>query len=216
MMKQSKGFSLVELLVILVVMAILVALLLPFLGSIRASAEQTKCVSNLRNIAVAIRLYAQEHNNRLPELTWDRQYEQLELLGPYLQITSYDGSGNLQVHSDEVLHCPAATAENSGAHWPYFTLENDRGAFYTDYKLNDFSEFNDAGVQTGGISGWNVGLFEKPSLVVLAIDIDWSPSGRHNGKNNLVFLDGHIESLTIEQSKAADPAGNAPWYRWGM
>src|SRR5262245_54641015 len=60
------GFTLVELLVVIAVVAILAALLLPTLARAKEEARQTKCASNLRQIALAVMLYADDHEDRFP------------------------------------------------------------------------------------------------------------------------------------------------------
>jgi prepilin-type N-terminal cleavage/methylation domain-containing protein len=60
------GFTLVELLVVIAIIALLVAVLLPVLGRARAAGNAIKCASNLRNIAQALLMHAQEHKQTLP------------------------------------------------------------------------------------------------------------------------------------------------------
>lgn len=60
------GFTLVELLVVLGVIALLAALLLPALAAAREKGRRAACLSNLRQIGLAIRLYAEEHEGRIP------------------------------------------------------------------------------------------------------------------------------------------------------
>ncbi len=60
------GFTLIELLVVIAVMAILAALLLPALAKAKSSGRCAACVSNLRQVGVAIHLYAQDYRGRMP------------------------------------------------------------------------------------------------------------------------------------------------------
>lgn len=63
---RSRGFSLVECLACLAVIAILAAVLIPALGRARASAQSVKCLSNQRQIALAIISAAQDQGNVYP------------------------------------------------------------------------------------------------------------------------------------------------------
>ncbi len=61
------GFTLVELLVVIAVIAILAALLMPAFSSAKQKAGQTRCFGNLRQLALSIQLYSADHQGRLPE-----------------------------------------------------------------------------------------------------------------------------------------------------
>ena len=62
-MKAKRAFTLIELLVVIAIIAILAALLLPSLNGGKASAKRVACVSNERQINLAVRLYADEHGD---------------------------------------------------------------------------------------------------------------------------------------------------------
>jgi prepilin-type processing-associated H-X9-DG protein len=62
---------LIELLVVIAIIAILAAILFPVFGKAREKARQTKCLSNEKQIALAIAMYSQENEEKLPPLaTW--------------------------------------------------------------------------------------------------------------------------------------------------
>jgi prepilin-type N-terminal cleavage/methylation domain-containing protein len=60
------AFTLIELLVVITVITLLAAMLLPAMTSAREKGRRTVCLSNLRQIGIAIQLYAQDNDGRIP------------------------------------------------------------------------------------------------------------------------------------------------------
>lgn len=65
-MRRNTGFTLIELLVVIAVIAILMGILLPVLGRAREHAKAVACKSNLRQIGLAMHLYVQDYEFKVP------------------------------------------------------------------------------------------------------------------------------------------------------
>lgn len=72
------GFTLVELLIVIAIIAVLIAILLPALNRAREAAHSTACLSNLRQMGVAVVLYAHDNHNYIVPQRFHLGYFQLE------------------------------------------------------------------------------------------------------------------------------------------
>jgi len=66
MRRSAIAFTLIELLVVIAIIAILAAVLLPVFAQARESARKTQCMSNLRQMGLAIQMYLQDADETMP------------------------------------------------------------------------------------------------------------------------------------------------------
>jgi prepilin-type N-terminal cleavage/methylation domain-containing protein len=108
---ENTGFTIVELLVVIAVVAALLAILIPGLGKAKAMAKRMKCASNLRQIDVAMRLYLSDNKD-----TYPCAMDPLDPNAPNLWLWMGRGwrgfiepylSEKIDVNNPSVLLCPA-------------------------------------------------------------------------------------------------------------
>lgn len=85
-MQKRKGFTLIELLVVIAIIAILAAILFPVFAQARSKARQTTCTSNMKQVGLAMLMYAQDYDQTLPVYgSFSETYQVAAKLTPYIK-----------------------------------------------------------------------------------------------------------------------------------
>ena len=122
------AFTLIELLVVIAIIAVLAALLLPVLGRAKEAGRSTVCISNLHQTGLALQIYVDGNNNRLPVMR-DRAAgtnQPATNAPPSVEVVLKSELGNTNV-----LRCPSDRAEifeTTGSSYSWNSLLNGQNA----------------------------------------------------------------------------------------
>lgn len=170
------AFTLVELLVVLALIGLLAALLMPMLARVKEAGRATACLSNLRQIGLALQIYVSENDNRMPVMRDRLPGTNAPPPGtpPSVDVVLAGHLGNLQV-----LRCPSDNRgifEQTRSSYAWNSLLNGQNADQLRVLTMDF-----------GPSRTPV-MFDKEAF--------HRARGEHRGVNYL-YADGHIRNLLV-------------------
>lgn len=179
----------------------LVGILLPALASAKGKARQTKCLSNLRQLGIAIGQYASQWDDTYPYDVKPRALAALDASPAYDGTNKWDGSpivGLLSpyLRSSYLSFCPDRPKKM-----------DDLGPL-TNYEFNGFIALNDSPLapHRGAVRSSDV---LKPSRVLLFEDYG-SSSAYHAGFRNFALCDGSARAYPANMQSA--PPCHAKWW----
>ncbi len=188
------GFSLIQLITVVAIMAILATILIPIVSNALERGRSSLCESNLRQMGAAALLFAQENGGALPDNRYGGYYFDRQIIN-YLEMDPADPK--------RITVCPSCEPMDV-----WFST-----VYGTSYGVNAYATgVSDAeGAQLSGYDA--IYNFQDPARVGLYMDAYYmvreinyhtgsgrdgnaSLRARHGGNRiNVVFLDGHVESI---------------------
>jgi len=198
----KKGFTLIELLVVIAIISILAAILFPVFAQAREKARQSTCLSNFKNVGLAMTMYTDDYDETYVSMgNWKTKIE------PYIKTKN-------------IYYCPSRAGIKQAGNWflgQAVNIGSVNGAVDGVTGL-----INYAGADANGTPGIAVGSVTSPADKIMVVEwgrandgfggcnagapvgavllgnmanSNWACYSGHNGLASVTFCDGHVKSL---------------------
>lgn len=184
------AFTLIELLIVLVIVVILVGMIIPAGHAPREKVDRIKCVNNLKNVGIALRIYATDNHDQFP---WQISNPKNETQINYLSDPAdYLRGLSNELSTPKILICRAdkrVDATNwiqfSRANLSYFISPDASQTFSNSFLAGDRNITNQSGAVRPGLN----------SISRSNNTVGWDQT-IHKHQGNVTFADGAVQQLT--------------------
>ncbi|HEY3397067.1 MAG TPA: prepilin-type N-terminal cleavage/methylation domain-containing protein [Armatimonadota bacterium] len=187
---QRRGFTLIELLVVIAIIAILAAILFPVFARARAKAQQSNCLSNVKQLTLGMLMYVSDNDERIAPIGWAGFGAWPNLILPY-------------VKNQQIFLCPSSS-KYSGANWPsvnYAQSQNLAAIAQNSIKQPAKTIFV---LEADAAGGRGFGTADLTFMYGCSTEAAYdNMTVRHNGGANYGFADGHAKWLKPDAISAA-------------
>lgn len=175
------SFTLLEILITITIISILAAILMPSLEKAREKGRQAVCMNNLKQVGVAILLYAQDYNGWGPPPNTSEPKYWSEIL-----------IENNYASKSKIFVCP------SFGKWSYTYYKTQTYGISEQFKILSVENPSNTLLAADSKYGENQSFYIGKASNTRRIHI------RHLGKANILFCDGHVESRNSNELTFSD------------
>ena len=196
---RTRGFTRVELLVIISVLALLAAMVFPALNAAKAIKQRINCVNNLKQIGLAFRVWEGDNYDKYPMEVYVTNQAMMKLVGSgnahllWRTISCLQSTNEYYLRTPEYLYCPADTTRMAATNFK--DLSNANISYFLSLDaVERYPQMILDGDDNLAVDGVRV----KPGILNLwpNSSIAWTKE-RHRFNGNIGLADGSVVQVTI-------------------
>ena len=216
---QRRGFTLIELLVVIAIIAILAAILFPVFQKVRENARKTACLSNEKQIGLAMVQYSQDYDELLVSAwggpsgylksdtatTTNPRHKWMDMIYPYVKST-------------QVFHCPDDSGDTiagddnaTGTYIPQSQLTTASDQYYGSYAINSYNyggtspDLGPGNTPGGSGSGYTLASLQSPASTIWVVDGGGSFQFDCGGSNLAATTRGSYPGIVCQGQTDSNP-----------
>jgi len=199
---RKKGFTLIELLVVIAIIAILAAILFPVFARAREKARQSSCMSNLKQLGLALSAYTVDYDEKF---VYD-YYAYGTGISPGAILTSplsWVAPTAPYIKNTQIFRCPSGTGTNPLSYWSCGGLFRDRnGAAVALSSIISPAEsvylYDDLDGATRDTSVFRP-FWSNSTTYAASTSFSTTRKPPHNEGINALYADGHVKFRKLQE-----------------